>query len=104
MSARIFPPSLGWVPFGIAVAALTTVGIFEVAPQYGTKVVGVATQSPGTGGPLSLAPGQTAAPGTNGHTTIIPGSNPNAGTGTAGSGGPTTAGGHTLARGRAERP
>src|SRR5258708_27224970 len=99
MSARIFPPSLGWVPFGIAVAALTTVGIFEVAPQYGTKVVGVATQSPGIGGPLSLAPGQTAAPGTNGHTTIIPGSNPNGGTGPGGSGGATTAGAITCAGG-----
>lgn len=98
MNGRAFPPSLGWVPIGIALAALTAVGVVEVAPQYGTKVVGVTTQ--GTTGPLaSLAPGQTAVPGTSGRTTVVPGSNPNGTTGPGGSNGTTAAGGITCAGG-----
>jgi ABC-type branched-subunit amino acid transport system substrate-binding protein len=99
MSPRLFPPSLGWIPLGIALLALTSVGIIEVAPQYGTKVVGV-TQAPVGGS--SLAPGQTPGPGGGVHTTFVPGANnpnnPNGGGGPGGSG-PGSGGGISCAGG-----
>jgi ABC-type branched-subunit amino acid transport system substrate-binding protein len=99
MSARFFPPSLGWVPLGVALAALTAVGITEVAPQYGTKVVGVTQAPPGSGGG-AVVPGQTPVPGTKGHATYVPGSaGSGTGGGTAGGGGAASGGAISCAGG-----
>jgi len=62
---RSFPPGIGWIPVLAAVALALLVALFQVSPQFATRVVGTAAALPG--GAAAGVPGvsTSAAPGAN---------------------------------------
>src|SRR5437867_3950590 len=66
-----FPPRLGWIPLGIALAVVTVASMATFIPQYATQqVIGVSSANGGTtdnnGG--GATGGTTGTQGTAGHT------------------------------------
>lgn len=82
-----FPPRLGWIPIGVALALVSVASIVSFVPQYAShQIIGVSSNGNGDGSTTDNSTGTQGTQGSQGHTVLSGGSSGTTTTGKSGAG------------------